>query len=193
MKLILVRHGQTEDNLTGTIQGHLPGKLTALGVGQARQVGERLATMQLDAIYSSDLQRAVDTAKEIAAFHPHVSFTLVQNLRERHLGSLEGMRREDLQGDVINLDPPDGESIQRAFARAKNFLLHTFEKHTHDTVLFVTHGFFSKCLFAALQNTDAEAVKTMDHFKNASISVFELGAEGALSIVSLNATDHLGS
>ena len=66
MKLIITRHGETEENKAGIIQGHLPGHLSEAGIEQAKKVAFRLKDEKINFIYSSDLDRAADTAKEIA-------------------------------------------------------------------------------------------------------------------------------
>ena len=76
MRIILVRHGETEDNKKRIIQGHLPGKLSDKGIEQARKVANRLKNEKVDYIFSSDLDRAKSTAEEIAKFHqekPHLN------------------------------------------------------------------------------------------------------------------------
>ncbi|MEJ2267962.1 MAG: histidine phosphatase family protein [Nanoarchaeota archaeon] len=83
MKLIIVRHGETEENLKKIWQGHLQGKLTKKGIEQAKKLANRLKDEKLDVIFSSDLDRASDTAKEIAKFHSEVPIYLVEDLRER--------------------------------------------------------------------------------------------------------------
>src|SRR5262249_54302924 len=83
MKLYLVRHGLTEENVSRVIQGWNPGKLSALGIEQAERLAWRLKDVRFDAIYSSDSRRAADTARIIARFHNSpIRFTAA--LRERH-------------------------------------------------------------------------------------------------------------
>ena len=68
MRLILTRHGQTEENVKRILQGHMPGKLTPLGIEQAKKLASRLKDENIDAIYSSDLARTTDTTKEMDLF-----------------------------------------------------------------------------------------------------------------------------
>jgi len=82
MKLILTRHGETIENQKGIMQGHLPGHLSKQGVEQAKKLALRLKHNEIDAIYSSDLKRAADTAKEIARYHKKIPINFVQELRE---------------------------------------------------------------------------------------------------------------
>src|SRR3989344_1609773 len=96
MKLILVRHGETEENKADIIQGHWEGKLNAVGLHQAIKISLRLKGESIDAIYSSDLKRAFKTAQEIAKFHPQIPLTITPELRERYCGKLEGQSRKSL-------------------------------------------------------------------------------------------------
>lgn len=68
-KLLLIRHGETVDNVNRIMQGQTPGKLTENGINQARNLGAELSQKHIDAFVSSDLQRAVDTCVEVAAPH----------------------------------------------------------------------------------------------------------------------------
>ena len=92
MRLILVCHGETEENKAGILQGWLPGKLTSLGIKQAQQLAKRLKWLRINVTYSSDLARCVDTAKEILKFHPKTELFLDKRIRERNLGEFQGRR-----------------------------------------------------------------------------------------------------
>ena len=72
MRLIMVRHGETEENRDSITQGQTPGHLTKLGKSQAKKLGERLASDNFDIIYCSDLLRCKDTCAEISKHHPSV-------------------------------------------------------------------------------------------------------------------------
>lgn len=67
IELHLVRHGQTQDNITGTLAGHMPGKLTDAGIKQAKQTGKRLKQAKYNHVYVSDLARTKQTFETIAA------------------------------------------------------------------------------------------------------------------------------
>jgi broad specificity phosphatase PhoE len=98
MKLILTRHGETEENKLGIMQGHMPGKLSGLGIEQAKRLALRLKEERIDFIYSSDLARASDTAKAIAKYHPNTPIEFVEELRERDLGEFQGKKKVILVG-----------------------------------------------------------------------------------------------
>jgi len=104
MRIILTRHGQTEENLQGILQGHLQGKLSQLGKEQARKLALRLKDEKIDYIYSSDLARAADTAKEIAKYHPDTPIKFVKDMREPyHHGTGIGVSDQRCDHTIIDL------------------------------------------------------------------------------------------
>ena len=90
--IYLVRHGETQGNLDDKAQGHFNAPLTDLGVRQAKALALRLARIDFDAVYSSDLQRAVDTAKEVVGQRPNLEIHISPKLRETHHGQYENTR-----------------------------------------------------------------------------------------------------
>ncbi len=150
----LIRHGETQWNRDGIHQGHMDSPLTEHGKRQARQLGERFAGMDLkfDAIYSSDLGRAVQTAEAIC--EPIGQKDIIQQapgLRERALGVLEGLtypqiaeklpedHRLHTSGDP-HYRPKNGESWADIFERASRVLRNIAGNHDEQTVLCVSHG-----------------------------------------------------
>ena len=155
-----VRHGQTAANAGNIIQGHTDVPLDELGLKQADIVAGRLKDFPFDAIYSSDLSRALVTAKKIAGTRPVIA---TDQLREWNLGHWQGRTLEEIRTvfkeeyQIYLADDPeftgaDGES-SRAFAeRAENFMQQIAEKHPGQTVLCVSHGgFLTKVFKHALQ------------------------------------------
>ena len=90
MKLIITRHGQTKENKAKILQGQIEGELSELGKEQAKKVAERLKNEQIDYIFSSPLARAKNTAEEIIKFHVGKPFELRDELKELHMGELQG-------------------------------------------------------------------------------------------------------
>ena len=182
MRLIITRHAETEGNKEGIIQGHLPGTLSDTGIAQAKRVALRLKDEKMDYIYSSDLARSSDTAKEIAKFHQEVPIEFVKNLRERYLGEWQGKKKSDLgfskttsvAGIVFGVFPKDGETYEELFNRAKTFLHNVLIKHLKDTVLFVGHNGINKALIAAITDKTPEDIKSIENFHNTSITIYEI-------------------
>ncbi|MGQ9779993.1 MAG: histidine phosphatase family protein [Bacillota bacterium] len=95
VRLYLVRHGQTDWNLAGRIQGHQPIPLNERGREQAETLARFFARFPLAAVWSSDLPRAQETAERIAAPHG-LAVRTTPALRERAFGPLEGMAGEEV-------------------------------------------------------------------------------------------------
>jgi 2,3-bisphosphoglycerate-dependent phosphoglycerate mutase len=130
--LWLVRHGESTWNALGLVQGQVgEPTLTRQGMAQARRVARQLAGHQISAVYSSDLQRAVQTAQPVAAA---LGLDMVQDarLRERSFGTAEGTPTRSLllersgirDGWVVDPDaaPPAGESVRDLYRRATGFV-----------------------------------------------------------------------
>ncbi|HLC75368.1 MAG TPA: histidine phosphatase family protein [Candidatus Nanoarchaeia archaeon] len=100
MKLILIRHGETIENQQKILQGQIQGTLSALGKEQARAVAQTLAKEKIDAIYSSDLARAADTAKEIGRVMD-IDVVFKTELRERNLGEFQGKSKKVIRWDML--------------------------------------------------------------------------------------------
>jgi broad specificity phosphatase PhoE len=145
MRLILVRHGETVDNKKGIIGGIRNRKLSPEGLAQARKVAERLKEEKIEFIYSSDLQRAYRTAKEIAKHH-RLPIIITNLLREQNLGVLEGQPRKNyphspkLLQHPLRANPPKGEPTKEMKKRTLQFYRSLFERHKYHTVLLATHG-----------------------------------------------------
>ncbi|CAE6450186.1 unnamed protein product [Rhizoctonia solani] len=88
----IVRHGETNENRLGIIQGQMDTQLNEAGRAQAKLTGRSLKDVKFIRAYSSDSSRAVDTAKEIVAYHPGCELVLDPRIRERNMGSLSGTK-----------------------------------------------------------------------------------------------------
>jgi probable phosphoglycerate mutase len=150
VELTLVRHGETLWNVEGRMQGHGDSPLSERGRLQAEALAGALSAEGLDALYSSDLRRALDTARPIAAVLG-LPVRPDARLRERHLGVLEGRTFAEVARDEPELlarwqgtDPawvvPGGESKQQKHARVVAALASIVERHAGERVLAVTHG-----------------------------------------------------
>ncbi len=148
--LVVVRHGETAWNVEGRIQGHTDIDLNRLGEAQAAAVGRRLASERFDAVYSSDLARAYRTALPAVA-GPERTIVKDQDLRERHLGVLQGLTRAQAMIDhpaaweaFKSRDPSlalqGGESLGDFSRRVTGFIDRVLRHHSGGRVLVVTHG-----------------------------------------------------
>jgi broad specificity phosphatase PhoE len=145
--LYVVRHGQSTWNAAGLLQGQTPDpELTPLGHEQAREAAVALAGTSIDAICSSDLRRAVQTATPIADRHG-MEIHLMPGLRERAYGLLEGHPSADaieLAGDIDWLDPDvrpgGGESLRDVHTRVGDTVSQCVDAHSDGAVVLISHG-----------------------------------------------------
>jgi glucosyl-3-phosphoglycerate phosphatase len=198
IRITLVRHGQTEANLTKRWQGQGDSPLSALGVQQARLVGERLRQRTFTRVWSSDLSRAVDTARATG-----FAFRSEPSLREFDVGCWEGLTAEQVEAqyadDLERLrrgeDVPlgGGESFATFSARIDAALEAVrAELSPGDHALVVCHGgVIGTALSGALGLRKARAWATA-RAANTSISELSYTSEGALLHV-FNDTLHLQS
>jgi broad specificity phosphatase PhoE len=97
LRLIIIRHAQTVWNAAGRIQGQADPELSDAGRNQCELVAARLASTSIDALYTSDLSRARQTAEAVANRHPSLPVQVDTGLREIDLGAWEGATRATLQ------------------------------------------------------------------------------------------------
>jgi len=148
--LYIVRHGETEWNRISRYQGHLDSPLTKAGIQQAHFLADGLALKAIDVLYSSDLGRAMQTAGIISE-RLGLPVNAEEHLRERHLGIIEGLSRQEFQDkypkeweSVNSRDPdyilPGGESAKQFYNRCVNRCIELAEYHAGQRILIVTHG-----------------------------------------------------
>ena len=142
--LYLVRHGETVDNASQTMQGQTHGELNECGIRQAQELSEEWKDKEIDVVVASDLKRAFDTAAIIAA--PHglevVTTTL---LRERDWGDFTGRYIPDLKNEPW---PDNVESLENLLSRAGKFITYVRETFPGKKVLAVGHGIINKAIQA---------------------------------------------
>ena len=158
-RLLLVRHGETEDNVRQIMQGQTQGKLTPRGVEQAEELALRLAHEPVGAFVSSDLQRAVDTATILARPH-HLSLTTTALLRERDWGGFTGRFIPDLKDAKW---PPNVESMQQLMGRASAFLDFIRLRYPGLCVVAVGHGIINKAVQAVYHQKPIHEIPRMDN------------------------------
>jgi broad specificity phosphatase PhoE len=137
--LLLARHGETDWNRELRVQGTSDTELNALGRAQAAELAQELAETELDAIYSSDLSRARETAEIIAATRGH-DVRVDPGLRERDFGSWEGLTREEIDTRFADHEQHDGETYEQVRARMLATAHKLVAAHPGETVLVVSHG-----------------------------------------------------
>jgi broad specificity phosphatase PhoE len=142
----LVRHGQTAFNAEGRIQGWLDVPLDDVGQIQAECLARRFSEQSVQAIYSSPLVRAADTARVIAQAC-RLELVLDERLREYHMGDWTGLTAEEIRMampttplDDLEATIPNGESAQHMRERVAAFLRDLIARHDGEAVVLVSHG-----------------------------------------------------
>jgi probable phosphoglycerate mutase len=144
--LLLVRHGETDWNAEGRLQGHTDQPLNEYGRAQARELAEQLAADEpVDAIYASDLSRAKETA-EILGARLGLPVVVDVDLREKHWGNWEG-----LTGDERVTVEFVGEATEDHRNRVMRAVDRIVERHAGERVVVVTHGGSLRRIQAALK------------------------------------------
>lgn len=142
--LYLVRHGETTENAAHIIQGTRNGHLAPLGISQMDTLTFILSNVRFDAIVSSDLKRAYDSAQVLANYW-HLPINISTLLRERDWGDFTGRYIPDLKG----LPMPDNvEKMEALLQRAKSFLDWVKATYPNETVIAVGHGIINKAIQA---------------------------------------------
>jgi uncharacterized phosphatase len=140
--ILLVRHGETDWNLARRVQGHTDRPLNDTGRAQAAALADELAREPVDAVYSSDLARAYETAAAVAARHG-LEVTALRDLRERHFGTWEGLTDDEfLERFPHARGQPwgDAETPAEMAERVVGALERIADSHPGQRVVVVAHG-----------------------------------------------------
>ncbi len=198
-KLLLVRHGITEFNSTQRFAGYSDVELSTDGIRQVEKLRDRLAKEKIDAVFCSDLKRAVVTAEVISSGHK-VRIVTCSELREINYGDAEGLTfremghrypevTEAIRNFSLEVKFPGGESFEEFIARTSTFLDRLNKYSPEQTILIVSHSGPLRVLICNLLGIDQSYWRQF-RCDNASLSIVETYRQ--LAILSLlNDTSHL--
>ncbi|MFC1874514.1 histidine phosphatase family protein [Chloroflexota bacterium] len=198
-RLLLVRHGDTEGNSAEMFWGRTDVELSSAGLRQAEWLRDRLASEDISIVYSSNLCRALQTAKVIASHH-ELDVIACHELREIDFGSAEGLTYEEISRKYPDLVKswfsqdlssrfPDGESITDLNNRVIRFL-HRLEGHAEEeTIVIAAHSGVLKLLICNLLGVELWHWRQI-RLDLASLSIVETYSE-AVILSSLNDVSHL--
>lgn len=198
MKLYLIRHGQTDWNLAQRFQGQSDIPLNEIGRRQANALAGRLSSQPFDVAYSSDLQRALETANIIVRDRLEIKEDV--RLREMNFGDWEGATYNRIkeeypdalttwEDDVYKNAPPNGETLEQLVIRAQSVLKDILENWKDKTVLLVAHGGVLQSLICLALNL-SPTMYWQFHVSPASLSEISFYPAGAI-VNLLNDTAHL--
>lgn len=199
---VVVRHGETFANIEGRLQGQSNTHLNELGRQQVQTAADWLKDEKIDACYSSDLWRAMETAEIVLQYHPGVTAVPSPALREWNIGKYEGelqtvIREQEpelLQAFLYennNVRATGGESRMEFQARVENFMNSIAEKHQGERVLITTHGgTLQRILRMAFGCASPDCLLPLS--SNASVSRFaRVGEKREWQLIAWNQDGHL--
>ncbi len=199
--LYLIRHGQTDSNSAGVLQGWRDIPLSETGQEQARLLGKRFAGIHLDALYCSALGRARQTAEQIGQNTGLMPQPLA-GLNEIHMGQMEGLTAEQcrqtypreseaMEKQVAEFAAPGGESALQVYQRVVNTLLELAGRHPGQTVAAVSHGFSIWMFLDYVKNLGSRPTE-LEPFWVGNTAVSKLTfSDGVFTLVYLNDQSHL--
>jgi len=202
-KLFLVRHGQSAGNAEGRFGGHSPTPLSDLGFEQARLTAEALAREKINAIYSSDLLRAVQTAEPLSKL-VGIPIVTSEAFRERNVGVLEGLTfdesKQEYPNDYYALVNRNihhvitkGESYTNLLDRITVELRNLLRKHRGERIAVFTHTgalcFMTLHLLGAIHRGTKQTPWIIT--SNCGINRFEIRGSRNIRVLALNDTRHL--
>ncbi len=182
MNIYLIRHGQDEDNANGILNGgrrDMP--LTQVGEQQAQDLADKINELGLefDAVYTSPLQRSVQTAGIVFISTKIPAPIKMEGLIERDFGVMTGRKVSDIKPfcspDILEtekvtyfLSPEGAETFPELLKRAQG-VVDSLKEKNHENILIVTHGDIGKMIYAAFQSLDWKVALGHFHFANGEL------------------------
>lgn len=207
LRLLLVRHGETDWNREQRFQGQRDIPLNATGHDQARLVAEFLAQQTLDMAFSSPLKRPWDTAQAICGRHAGLELIPIDLLQEISHGSWEGKLQSEIEAEhpgqlqqwqdqPETVQMPAGENLQDVWARTESawaeILAKTTARDPHAVALVVAHDAINKAAIARLFDLPPAAFWSFKQ-GNGAVTVIDYpqGSQGSPVLRACNITAHL--
>lgn len=199
LRIVLVRHGETDWNKINKFQGQSDVGLNEKGIAQAEALASALKEELLKAIFSSPIARAIETAKIINCYH-NLTIEQRDGLKEMNIGDFEGLQPRDLVNDhplffrkwfedPASVRMPNGETLKEVQDRAWAVLEEIEETYTEGSVLLCSHNFVNLMLLCKILGLE------INHFRRLRQSVGALSIieriRGRYSLVCINDTCHL--
>lgn len=186
MKMYVVRHGETDWNSIGKLQGQTDVELNDTGRNQALQTSNLIKDEKIDFIFSSPLKRTLETASIINK-NFNVPIIKEKRLIERCWGRSEGLTKAEIK-EMIKVNPllgefwnynkniksNDVECVQDFCKRVYEFLDEVKEKYKDKTILLVTHGGVSRPIESYCMHRSIETVNETKGLKNCEIKKYEI-------------------
>lgn len=198
-ELLLIRHAVNDFVKTGKLAGWTPGvHLNEHGFAQAEALGVRLANTKIDVIYSSPLERTVETAQAVIKHHPHLTLNLLEEVGEVRFGEWQGAELRKLFGRKqwrnVQAFPsrvrfPNGETLREAQLRAIDALENLVAKHPRARVAVVSHSDIIRLVVSHYLGMHIDMFQRVE-VSPASLTVISM-AFGRPTVLQVNETSYL--
>jgi probable phosphomutase (TIGR03848 family) len=198
-QILLIRHAVNEYVRTGRLAGWTPEvHLNDEGKTQAQAIGQRLASAKIEAVYSSPLERTVETAQAILNYHCHLNLQCDEDLGEVRYGSWQGEKISKLaqkkewftvQNFPTRMQFPEGEAMRTAQLRAVDAVERLANKHPKGIIALVSHSDIIKMILAHYLGMHLDMFQRIN-VAPASLSILALGSSRPM-IDRINDTSHL--
>lgn len=176
MKLYVLRHGETNENITKVMQGNMETYLNETGKAQAMSVRDKVKEAGIDLVISSPKIRALETARLAA---PEVDIIEDERLLSRNHGEFEGMTRDQINLHEYwnikkNVQYERAETVGELFNRISSLLNDILEKYNDKTVMIVTHSGITRVLYYYFNGFPEDGDLTEYESTNCSFEEYEL-------------------
>jgi len=201
LKIYITRHGETEWNKAGIMQGWKNSNLSEMGNENAKKLSQHLASIKFDAIYSSPLGRAMETATHLKG-ERNLEIIQLEHLKEMGFGIWEGMPHLEVQETYTEeqhnfwnqphlYQPIDGESYEELMERVKIGLEKIIDDNAGENVLVVAHAAVIKAVFAIIKNIPLENFWQPPYIKDTCLSIIQVKDDGMEFVLEADVT-HIG-
>ncbi len=196
--IIFLRHGQAKNNIDRVLAGRTEGvPLTEKGIKQAKTIAKFLKPMKISTVYTSPIERALNTA-EIVAKHNSVDYKIDERLIELDMGKFTGIPYDEIfkkHGNVflkfyegqIEIAHNGVETFSEVNKRVQSIVDHVLKEHHDENVVLVTHMDPIKSILATIMDLKPQSLFELI-IANASLTIFREEG-GKLSIKAINAMD----
>jgi alpha-ribazole phosphatase len=199
VRIILVRHGETDDNNNMKLSGHIDSELSSLGLSQSQKTTNLLKNYNIDFIYSSPSSRAIGTIKNLSK-EKNLDIIINNDLKEINFGDFEGKTFKEIESSYseefdnmlrlgFDYKYPNGESLIEFHNRISLYIENIIKENRDKSILICTHAGVIRCILSHLLSKGHEYHWNFK-IDNCSVSIIEIENNFAV-IHKVNNTDHL--
>lgn len=199
-QLFFIRHGETDNNKAGIIQGRsVDASINEMGRRQAEAIRQALEPYDIHRVVASGLKRTYETLQPLASVRK-LEIEKYPELDEINFGILEGQSFREIKGDIMEVQeqwqsgnvqyaPRNGESPQEVFERANAKVVEVLQNTGKENIVFMIHGRLMRILLSEWLGYGLKNMHKIEH-QNGAINQLSWEA-GTFKAIRLNSTDHL--